>query len=64
MAQVRALTHFCIDSICIWGLVEYCWFVYPSTVWSSALLHLLHLLILIGLFVNKSTNGLALDKIQ
>ncbi|UXI15859.1 Protein bric-a-brac 1 [Sarcoptes scabiei] len=35
--------------ICILGLIEFVWNVYPSTAWSSALLHLIHLSILIGL---------------
>ncbi|XP_017460666.1 PREDICTED: lethal(2)neighbour of Tid protein-like, partial [Rhagoletis zephyria] len=46
-------------NICIWGLVELCWNVYPSTAWSSALLHAMHLLLLLGLFANRSANGLA-----
>jgi hypothetical protein len=27
----------------IWGIVELCWNTYPSTVWSSGLLHAAHL---------------------
>ena len=35
----------------LWGLVELAWNTYPSTNWSSAILHLAHLTILIGLFL-------------
>ena len=34
------------------GLVELCWNVYPSTVWSSALLHACHFVLLTALLVN------------
>lgn len=38
-----------IFRLLILGLIEICWNVYPSTSWSSALLHLCHLSILLGL---------------
>ncbi len=34
------------------GLVELCWNVYPSTVWSSALLHACHLVLLVSLLLS------------
>ena len=35
----------------LWGLIELAWNRYPSTDWSSAVLHLSHVTILIGLFM-------------
>ncbi|KAK7073909.1 dolichyl-P-Man:Man(5)GlcNAc(2)-PP-dolichol alpha-1,3-mannosyltransferase [Halocaridina rubra] len=40
----------------ILGLIELCWNTYPSTWWSSALLHICHLAILAGLFHNRPTD--------
>lgn len=37
----------------ILGLIELCWFTFPSTVWSSAVLNTCHLALLIGLMVQK-----------
>ncbi|CAH1102086.1 unnamed protein product [Psylliodes chrysocephalus] len=34
------------------GLIEYCWNVYPSTNFSSALLHCCHVVLLVGLYRN------------
>nr|XP_039260758.1 dol-P-Man:Man(5)GlcNAc(2)-PP-Dol alpha-1,3-mannosyltransferase-like [Styela clava] len=36
----------------IFGLIELSWNTYPSTVFSSSLLHVMHLLMLIGLFLS------------
>ncbi|XP_042883514.1 lethal(2)neighbour of Tid protein-like [Penaeus japonicus] len=38
------------------GVVELCWNTYPSTWWSSGLLHACHLAVLIGLFLNRPTD--------
>nr|XP_027230958.1 lethal(2)neighbour of tid protein-like [Penaeus vannamei] len=38
------------------GVVELCWNTYPSTWWSSGLLHACHLALLTGLFLNRPTN--------
>jgi alpha-1,3-mannosyltransferase len=35
----------------LWGLIELAWNTYPSTDWSSGLLHLCHVVVLGGLFV-------------
>ncbi|TRY70011.1 hypothetical protein TCAL_06124 [Tigriopus californicus] len=35
--------------LCLLGLIELCWNTYPSTIWSSGLLHSSHLLLLSGL---------------
>ncbi|CAH8849669.1 unnamed protein product [Trichobilharzia szidati] len=37
----------------ILGLIEICWNTYPSTIWSSGLLHACHLSILVGLIVGS-----------
>ena len=34
----------------MWGLIELAWNTYPSTMWSSALLHLCHVTMLGGIF--------------
>lgn len=36
--------------ICILGVIEFCWNVYPSTWYSSLLLHASHLILLVALF--------------
>lgn len=41
--------------ILILGLIELCWNTYPSTWWSSSLLHACHLTLLAGLFLNRPT---------
>lgn len=41
----------------ILGIIELCWNTYPSTVYSSAALHLCHLTILYGLFKNRYVKG-------
>ena len=42
-------------SICLLLAVEYCWNVYPSTVFSSLLLHCCHATILLYLLATKTT---------
>ncbi|XP_057332745.1 lethal(2)neighbour of Tid protein [Microplitis mediator] len=50
-------THYLpVTRIVILGLIELCWNVYPSTVWSSAMLHICHLMLLYGLYRNKVKN--------
>lgn len=36
------------------GMIEMCWNVYPSTDWSSAALHICHLVLLLGLVKTQS----------
>lgn len=36
------------------GVIEMCWNVYPSTDWSSAALHICHLVLLLGLVKTQS----------
>jgi hypothetical protein len=36
------------------GVIEMCWNVYPSTEWSSAALHICHLVLLLGLVKTQS----------
>lgn len=36
------------------GMIEMCWNVYPSTEWSSAALHICHLVLLLGLVKTQS----------
>ncbi|KAK3858666.1 hypothetical protein Pcinc_035172 [Petrolisthes cinctipes] len=38
------------------GVIELCWNTYPSTWWSSALLHCCHLAILAGIFISRPTD--------
>ena len=40
-----------IIKLLIWGLIELCWNTYPSQVWSSACLHICHIILLISLFL-------------
>ncbi|XP_034943126.1 lethal(2)neighbour of Tid protein [Chelonus insularis] len=50
-------THYLpVTRIVILGIIELCWNVYPSTVWSSAGLHMCHLMLLYGLHKNKAKN--------
>ncbi|XP_069175247.1 lethal(2)neighbour of tid protein [Procambarus clarkii] len=42
--------------ILVLGVIELCWNTYPSTWWSSALLHCCHLIILGGIFHNRPTD--------
>lgn len=44
------------------GLIEYCWNTYPSTNVSSALLHVCHLVLLVGIFKRFYMQSLALRK--
>ncbi|KAL3272039.1 hypothetical protein HHI36_022501 [Cryptolaemus montrouzieri] len=37
------------------GVIEYCWNVYPSTEFSSALLHACHVIIIYGVYRNMSS---------
>ncbi|KAL1228024.1 Dol-P-Man:Man(5)GlcNAc(2)-PP-Dol alpha-1,3-mannosyltransferase [Trichinella pseudospiralis] len=39
------------------GIIEMCWNVYPSTLWSSLLLHLCHAILLVGLFLQPDLNS-------
>ncbi|RZF43201.1 hypothetical protein LSTR_LSTR017150, partial [Laodelphax striatellus] len=39
------------------GLIELCWNTYPSTFWSSACLHVVHVSILYGLYKNRPGKG-------
>ena len=41
-----------VARLCLLGLVELCWNTFPSTDWSSGLLHGCHLVILVGLLVS------------
>lgn len=50
-------THYSpVTRIVILGVIELCWNVYPSTVWSSAGLHCCHLMLLYGLHKNRVKN--------
>ncbi|CAL4080626.1 unnamed protein product [Meganyctiphanes norvegica] len=50
-------THYPVKyRLLILGLIEMCWNTFPSTWWSSALLHLCHLAMLGGLFHNRPTD--------
>ncbi|XP_015588799.1 lethal(2)neighbour of Tid protein [Cephus cinctus] len=47
-------THYeTVTKIIILGIIELCWNTYPSTIFSSASLHLCHLALLYGLYRNK-----------
>ncbi|XP_050690954.1 lethal(2)neighbour of tid protein-like isoform X2 [Eriocheir sinensis] len=37
----------------VMGVIELCWNTYPSTWWSSALLHICHLAILVGVYLER-----------
>ncbi|OUC49061.1 ALG3 protein [Trichinella nativa] len=39
------------------GIIEMCWNVYPSTLWSSLLLHFCHAILLVGLFLQPDLNS-------
>ncbi|XP_032684655.1 lethal(2)neighbour of Tid protein [Odontomachus brunneus] len=41
----------------ILGVIELCWNTYPSTVFSSAALHLCHIVLLYGILKNRSSNA-------
>lgn len=41
----------------ILGIIELCWNTYPSTIFSSASLHLCHIVLLYGIIKNKSNNA-------
>uniref|UniRef100_A0A6V7KYH4 dolichyl-P-Man:Man5GlcNAc2-PP-dolichol alpha-1,3-mannosyltransferase n=1 Tax=Bracon brevicornis TaxID=1563983 RepID=A0A6V7KYH4_9HYME len=45
-----------VTRIVILGVIELCWNVYPSTVWSSGALHVCHLMLLYGLHKNRVKN--------
>ncbi|KAK0181495.1 hypothetical protein PV327_003774 [Microctonus hyperodae] len=50
-------THYLpVTRIVILGIIELCWNVYPSTVWSSGALHVCHLMLLYGLFKTTVRN--------
>ncbi|KAK8736680.1 hypothetical protein OTU49_004592 [Cherax quadricarinatus] len=42
--------------VLVLGVIELCWNTYPSTWWSSALLHCCHLTILAGILYNRPTD--------
>lgn len=50
-------THYqVVTRIVILGVIELCWNIYPSTVWSSGALHVCHLMLLYGLHKNRVKN--------
>ncbi|KAG5333473.1 NT56 protein, partial [Acromyrmex heyeri] len=46
-----------IFKLTILGVIELCWNTYPSTVFSSAALHLCHIILLYGILKNRSNNA-------
>ncbi|XP_075677827.1 alg3, alpha-1,3- mannosyltransferase [Dermatophagoides pteronyssinus] len=48
--------NYFMTNICMLGLIELVWNIYPSTVWSSILLHLVHLVILYRLIRYRNYN--------
>lgn len=48
--------------LCIIGIIELCWNTFPSTYWSSALIHICHIAILVGLHLNKNSSQIMINK--
>ncbi|XP_014481743.1 PREDICTED: lethal(2)neighbour of Tid protein [Dinoponera quadriceps] len=50
-------THYkTVFKLTVLGLIELCWNTYPSTVFSSAALHLCHVILLYGILKDRSAN--------
>ncbi|KAK7869200.1 hypothetical protein R5R35_001143 [Gryllus longicercus] len=48
-----ATPYSAVFRLCVMGVIELCWNTFPSTIYSSAALHVCHVIILYGLYGNR-----------
>ncbi len=52
-----------VAKVLLLGVVELCWNVFPSTVWSSAFLHMCHLVLMVSLLANMYGIAALVDRV-